>query len=501
MVIHFIQPETKTESSQHHTSAAAGNSAVAAEAAGVLLDAISADNPFERILIRAAAGAGKSYVLKKLVVDAIADSLVNRVAVVAFQNRQLYPLAESLGRSLGKEVVCLLSSKDAAMKIPLETSKFVSIALSPSEIPESATVIISTVHKLYFTKVASLVNTLGPAVNGDSAFDVLFVDEAWQVPHHLFDGIANHAPIHVGVGDVGQLPPLEVGDNPWRGDPGFNPYRAWPTAYENAKDEGTWVAELPAVWRPHAAQLELWRAFYPNWEELNCVAAFGDRRIKLGGDLKGDEKVIWEQISSGIPTILEVDGLKDADTPDVDLPLMQFAETLISKLFKAGFSLHSAEFDDFGSPNGKMMERKVSESSPDPLIALLATRNQAVDDATDAVERISKTFSLTSSDLIASTVDSWQGQTNGITVAIHPLSGASALDEFNSAFGRLAVTCTRATHGLLMLTRPGLDDLLREAPARPGTPFGEPGFRTLPRQTHQRILASFARGRLTLNNK
>jgi len=99
-------------------------------------------------------------------------------------------------------------------------------------------------------------------------------------------------------------------------------------------------------------------------------------------------------------------------------------------------------------------------------------------------------------DLVASTVDSWQGQTNGITVAVHPLTGAAALDEFNSAFGRLAVTCTRATHGLLMVSRPGLDQLLGEAPARPGTPFGEPGNRHLPRQTHQRILATFARGRV-----
>ena len=78
-------------------------------------------------------------------------------------------------------------------------------------------------------------------------------------------------------------------------------------------------------------------------------------------------------------------------------------------------------------------------------------------------------------------------------------AAAYALDEFNSAFGRLAVVCTRATHGLLLLTRPGLDELLREAAARPGTTIGEPGFRTLPRQTHQRILASFARGKVTVN--
>ena len=68
-----------------------------------------------------------------------------------------------------------------------------------------------------------------------------------------------------------------------------------------------------------------------------------------------------------------------------------------------------------------------------------------------------------------------------------------------TVFGRLAVTCTRATHGLLVVTRPGLDDLLAHAPARPGTPFGEPGNRRLPRQTHQRILRTFARGRVTAN--
>ena len=93
--------------------------------------------------------------------------------------------------------------------------------------------------------------------------------------------------------------------------------------------------------------------------------------------------------------------------------------------------------------------------------------------------------------ITASTVDSWQGQTNALTIAAHPLSGASQLDELHSAFGRLAVTCTRATHGLLMVSRLGPEDLLTTAPARPGTPIGDPGTR----QTHQRILETFARVR------
>lgn len=500
MTIEFTPPVASSGAAVHHAQAAAGNAAIAAEAAGVLRDAISGDNAYERMLLRAAAGAGKSHVLKKLVGDAIAHPLAARVAVVAFTNRQLYPLAESLGEKFGSDKVCLFASEKRAAEIPQEALNQVTLAFKPADIPDTATVVISTVHKLKSYSLQSLANTLGPAVNGDSAFDVLFVDEAWQIPHYLFDEINKHAPICVGVGDVGQLPPLEVGDNPWRGDPGFNPYRAWPTAYEE-DDNYTWVAELPAVWRPAAGHLDLWRSFYPNWGELDCVAAEGDRSVGLNSGLSATAKAIWEQVCTGVPTILEVEGLPEADAPDVDLPLMEVAEALISELFEAGFTLNSSDYDDAGSPNGDTIQRSAGQFSSDPLVAVLATRNQAVDDAADAVGRISLKHGLSASDLIASTVDSWQGQTNGLTVAIHPLSGASGLDEFNSAFGRLAVTSTRATHGLLMLTRPGLDDLLREAPARPGTPIGEPGFRTLPRQTHQRILESFARGRLTWNNK
>jgi hypothetical protein len=132
-------------------------------------------------------------------------------------------------------------------------------------------------------------------------------------------------------------------------------------------------------------------------------------------------------------------------------------------------------------------------------VAILATRNQAVDDAAEVVSNLSAKYDLIESDLISSTVDSYQGQTNFLTVAIHPLSGASQLDEFNSAFGRLAVTCTRATHGLLMVARKGLDQLLGDAPARPGTPFGEPGNRQLPRQTHHRIIRTFARATIDVS--
>ena len=215
------------------------------------------------------------------------------------------------------------------------------------------------------------------------------------------------------------------------------------------------------------------------------------------GEMSDLASTIWNQVATGVPTLLEVDGLPTPDDPDVDFELVGVVETLLDELFGAGFTLTTAEMNDSGDPTGIQMNSSPKSNTGDPLVAVLATRNQTVDDATDVVDRLAAKYSLNPNDLVSSTVDSWQGQTNGITVALHPLSGAFELDEFNSAFGRLAVTCTRATHGLLLVTRPGLDDLLRDAPARPGTPLNEPGFRTLPRQTHSRILLTFARGTLT----
>jgi hypothetical protein len=493
--VRFAAPSVGSTDGVHHARAAAANTAVVDEAEGVMRDALSGTAPFERILLKAAAGAGKSHALRRLVVDAVAHPACSRVAVVAFTNKQIHALAKPLGKSLGKDDVCLFVAESRLPEVPKDVVARATIATSTADIPADCTVVLATCHKLGARgERGRQAGYLGTADNGETAYDVLFVDEAWQLPHYLFDQVSDHAPITVGVGDVGQLPPLEAGVNPWRGDPGYNPFRAWPTDFDD--DDLTWSRELPAVWRPAAGHLALWRAFYPEWETLDCVAAPADRALDAP-TLRGVAADVWRQVGTGVPTLLEVDGLPEPEAADIDLPLMGVVETLLDKLFAAGFELLHARYDRAGTPTGRTTRTGPGDTSTDPLVAILATRNQAVDDASDTVEYLRDKHSLAESDLVSSTVDSYQGQTNGITIAVHPLSGAAQLDEFNSAFGRLAVTCTRATHGLLVVARPGLDELLGEAPVRPGTPFGEPGTRQLPRQTHQRILATFARGKLT----
>ncbi|MBD3926092.1 AAA family ATPase [Nocardioides cavernae] len=490
-------PPAETATGVHHAAAAAGNTAVAIEASAALQAALAGTSDHRRVLLKAAAGAGKSFALKRLVQDAVAHERCSRVAIIAFTNKQIHPLAVDIAKAIGKDYVCIFVKKGTVNDLPDDVIKHVTIAEKTSEIPTDAKVVVATSHKLGApSELRRQKDALGPGRNGDAPYDVLFVDEAWQLPHYLFDRVNKAAPLWVGVGDVGQLPPLEVGSNPWRGDPGHNPYRAWPTDYTDGKDpDHTWERELPAVWRPPAGALALWRAFYPEWDRLNCVAAPGDRSLTT--QVNGTAAEVWRSVGSGVPTLLEVDGLPPAEAADIDLPLVEYVEALLDELFTAGFTLERAEYDDTGAPTGERDTWELRTHTGDPLVAILATRNQAVDDAADAVDRLRDKHALTDKDIVASTVDSWQGQTNGITIAIHPLTGAGELNDFNSAFGRLAVTCTRATHGLLMVSRPGLDTLLGEAPARPGNPYGEPGNRQLPRQTHRRILDTFARATIT----
>lgn len=493
MTIVFTPPTTPAlaGSGTHHSAANLGNTRAATAAIVALGGALSHTNDYETILLRAAAGAGKSVQLRRMVLDALAHPACARVAVTAFTNKQVQPLAKALTGQLPPGSVCLLSSKAAYPKIPQDVLDSVTVVLGTKDIPAEARVVVATASRLGAPgEYGRQLQYLGAAGNDEEPYDVLFVDEAWQMALHLFAGVRGYAPVVVGVGDVGQLPPIDAGDNPWRGDPGYNPYRAWPTAYDGR--ETTFSIDLPAVWRPHGNQLNLWRAFYRDWDHLDCIAAPEDRSITLP-TLTEQAAAVWSAVATGHPTLLEVAGLEDPDAPDIDQPLLHVIEQLVRELIEGGFTVQEAEYSDAGDPTGT---QQVTSDGPtgDPLIVILATRNAAVDDATALVARLTEELELPVGIIVASTVDSWQGQTNRITIGIHPLSGADRLDEFNSAFGRLAVTCTRATHGLLLVARAGLDEFLDDAPARPGTPLGEPGTRTLPRQTHQRILGAFQRG-------
>ena len=80
MSIVFTPPLTPPATGDHHADAHAGNAAVVDEALEVLRDTLSGAAPIDRLLLKAAAGAGKSFALKRLVEDAVTHPRCKRVA-------------------------------------------------------------------------------------------------------------------------------------------------------------------------------------------------------------------------------------------------------------------------------------------------------------------------------------------------------------------------------------------------------------------------------------
>lgn len=91
MTISFHAPASPAEDALHHDQAAAGNLQAAQSAVRTLSDALSGAPDYNKLLLRAAAGAGKSYALVRMVKEALDHANCTRIAVTAFANKFALP--------------------------------------------------------------------------------------------------------------------------------------------------------------------------------------------------------------------------------------------------------------------------------------------------------------------------------------------------------------------------------------------------------------------------
>ena len=108
-----------TQASENGNSRITGTSTSrAAEATAALMAVLNGTAEHDKILLRAAAGAGKSYALVHMVGEALANPNCLRVAVTAFANKQVIPLARRLGAAYGLEQVCPFVSDKWRTQLP-----------------------------------------------------------------------------------------------------------------------------------------------------------------------------------------------------------------------------------------------------------------------------------------------------------------------------------------------------------------------------------------------
>jgi hypothetical protein len=203
--------------------------------------------------VAAPAGAGKSHLISRAVGQARARR--SRVAVAAPTNEQAFGLVRTIALqhcSNGNQTVTFvpahgISLPDAIRRVPGVLERDVNTAAGDS-------LIVGTLSKL------------GDAFARGKlpAFDVLLIDESYQADSAKYYAVGDLAPVHLLVGDSGQISPFSTIDDPcrWRGLPEDPLQTAVGVLRRN--HPVTSVYGLPISRRLDTRAVRLARLFYPD---------------------------------------------------------------------------------------------------------------------------------------------------------------------------------------------------------------------------------------------
>ena len=207
-------------------------------------------------LLRAAAGAGKSYALRRMVKEALEHPSCSRVAVPRSPTSRPSRSRVTWARTSAPSR-CACSSPTSAAPTSRRkcwtTSRWRARAQGSRRARRSSWA--SRTSSAYGASAPGCSSTSGRRRTGSGRSTC-----CWWTRHGSSRCIGS-SPSRAwrrswSASATWASSRRSIRARPWRGDPGYNPYRAWPTEYERSAD--TCSIDLPAVWRPTAEQLPLW---------------------------------------------------------------------------------------------------------------------------------------------------------------------------------------------------------------------------------------------------
>lgn len=362
-------------------------------------------------------GAGKTGAVERLAAQAMARR-GERVMVAAQTNAQALDLVRRLSTGFPRLPFHLLHSAERAPPEDLLARPNVTAVSREQDLPDAPCVVVATSAKWVWSPEAV------------RPFDLLIVDEAYQLPEHRFLCIAGLASRVVLVGDPGQIDPVVTADTArWRSNPD-GPHVSSPRALLS-RHPGVRVLRLPVSRRLVQHTVDLVRpAFYPDLP-FEALAAPGQRGIRFESPAGAEDEVL-ERLASGESLVWR--GLPEA-APGVNDP--ELADTIaatIARLFARGAVI----WDHEG-------ERPLQPGDVGVVCAQV-TQVAAVR------ERLGSGLG----EVLVETADRFQGLERAIMVAWHPLSGRSEIGAFQLNAGRLCVMLSRHRIGCVVVGRAGI---------------------------------------------
>ena len=272
------------------------------------------------------------------------------------------------------------------------------------------------------------------------------VDEAFQADSAKYFAVGGLAPVHLLVGDSGQISPYATIADPtrWRGLPEDPLQTAVGVLCRN--HPGTQVHGLPITRRLDPRAVPVARLFYPNLS-FNAAVLPGVRELRLRKGPGASQRVDaaldlavregWAHIELPRAVVLQTDPESVATIAE-----------LVDRLFDRKPQVRCER-----TPNLSLL--KASQ------VAVGVSHNDQKDQLRVALDERGLC------DVVVDTANKLQGLEFEVVFVWHPLSGLPEADEFHVDPGRLCVLLTRHRQACVVVGRVGDRELLDDRPPPP----------------------------------
>lgn len=390
-------------------------------------------------IIEAPPGSGKTYMLLRLLSSF--SELGWRIAVAAQTNKQADDITRQLAlfKEYGGAQVTRFISNSYVPSIDFPDS--VRIVEKTSELPVGPQVIVSTSAKWAL-------------VSNFEAFDLLAVDEAWQMNWATLMRCADLAPKYLLIGDPGQIPPVTTVDVSRWGTSDRAPHKAAPVvALEDPQFEPVRIhGMLPSCRRLPAEAVPYVKMFYDF--DFEPFAEAGDRAFHAPQGLEPAIAGVFNKLSDLEPVMVTIPTPVDGPPTAVDVELARTIRDLVAQLTKSGVELRDRA-------GGELRQVRAADIG-------ISSTHRAMNGA------IRKALGAEHSGAVVDTPERWQGLEKPIMIAVHPLSGVTEPSEFDLETGRLCVMASRQTAAMIFVARdhvgPTISNTIPAATQAPGQP-------------------------------